>query len=164
MEHGARAKQLFLSGYNCAQSVFLAYQEEVGLDEATMLRLSSVLGGGMGGLREMCGAVSGMFLVMGQLYGYDDVTDKDAKAALYRQLQAMAHAFEGAHGSFVCRELLGLPEGATPAPSARTQAYYQDRPCAHLVESAARLLDEYMAENPPATEVSGDGASFDAKP
>lgn len=145
MNHMAKAEELFMSGYNCAQSVLLAYKEEIGIDEGDLMRMSSSLGGGMGGLREMCGAISSMFLVMGYLYGPGDPSDKQAKAAHYARLQAMAHQFAQATGSLRCSELLaGLKGGIPPAPSARSEAYYKERPCARLVGYAARLIDEYM--------------------
>ena len=103
-----RAMALFEEGYNCAQSVFLAFSDLHGMDTHTAAVLSSSFGGGMGRLREVCGAVSGMFLTAGILYGYDDPGAREEKAVHYARIQELAKAFEEKNGSIVCRELLGL--------------------------------------------------------
>ncbi len=136
-----------MSGYNCAQAVLLAYQEELGLDEKALLRMSSSMGGGMGGLREACGAVSSMFLVLGALVGPDDPTDSAAKKAHYHMLQGLAAQFEEAQGALRCSDLLkGLKDRPGPIPSDRTDEYYKTRPCIRFVSSAARLIDEKLIE------------------
>ncbi len=144
-----KARQLFLAGYNCAQAVFLAFSKELELDEQTALKLSAGFGGGMGRLREVCGAVSGMFMVLGLKYASADPTDQKAKAQLYARIQQLAKRFKEENGSIICRELLALPPGPQdPTPQARTQAYYQVRPCPEKVASAAALLEKYLQENP----------------
>lgn len=143
--HSDLARDLFEKGYNCAQSVFAAFCDETGLDFDTALKLSSSFGGGMGRLREVCGAVSSVFLVVGLKYGYTDPADKAAKTRHYRLIQDLAKRFQAQNGSIICRELLGLPPGADdPTPQDRTQAYYQTRPCGELVENAAKMLDDYI--------------------
>jgi C_GCAxxG_C_C family probable redox protein len=142
-----RATALFKEGYNCAQSVFAAYCEEVGMNFETALKLSSSFGGGMGRLREVCGAVSGMFMVVGMKYGYSDPKDVKAKEEHYRLIQELAKRFEEENGSIICRELLGLDhQRDIPVPEERNESYYQRRPCAELVRNAAKLLDEIMNE------------------
>jgi C_GCAxxG_C_C family probable redox protein len=117
------------------------------MDRDAALRLASSFGGGMGRLREVCGAVTGMFMVAGMLYGYTDAQDDEIKAAHYALIQSLAHTFREKHGSYVCRELLGLPEGESdPVPSKRTAAYYAARPCGELAYSAAELLDNLIAK------------------
>jgi C_GCAxxG_C_C family probable redox protein len=136
------AKELFSKGYNCSQSVFAAFCDETGLDIDTALKISSSFGGGMGRLREVCGAVSGMFMVVGMKYGYTDPFDKKAKTEHYKLIQDLAKQFEKENGSIICRELLGLSVKADiPVPEDRTESYYKKRPCAELVENAARILD-----------------------
>ena len=151
MDAGTRAesaKRNFLGGCNCAQSVVLAFDdvlEQQGMDPATAAKMASPLGGGMGRLREVCGAVSGMLLVLGLAEGYDDPEAFDAKKELYETVQELAGAFKDENGSIICRELLGLdagPSGATPEK--RTDAYYHDRPCSELVASAARILEDHL--------------------
>lgn len=142
-----KARALFEQGYNCAQAVFLAFLDETGLDEKTAARISSSFGGGMGRLREVCGAVSGMFLVLGTLRGADDPKDSETKTAQYRDIQELARRFRESNGSIVCRELLGLTEKTSePTPEKRTADYYKKRPCSELVAQAAQLLDEFLAE------------------
>lgn len=146
---GRAAMELFLSGYNCTQAVVLAYEDLIGMDRGTLLRMSSSFGGGMGRLREVCGTVSGMFLVAGFLYGYDDPGAFEEKAAHYGRIQELAARFRERQGSIVCRELLGLSGGADdPVPERRTEEYYRKRPCPQLAGLAAAILEQFIAENP----------------
>ncbi len=144
-KHGKIARQYFEEGYNCSQSVFLAFGEEYGIEPDLALKLASSFGGGMGRLREVCGAVSGMFMAAGMLYGYTDPKDHNAKTEHYKRIQYLAKKFEEKNGSIVCRELLGLDKKKdSPQPELRTAEYYKKRPCAELVEIAAQILEEYM--------------------
>ncbi|MBR3317954.1 MAG: C_GCAxxG_C_C family protein [Atopobiaceae bacterium] len=137
-----------MAGYNCSQSVVLAFDDvlaEHGIDAATMARLSSPFGGGMGRMREVCGAVSGMLMVLGVVEGYDDPKAFGAKKALYARVQEIAGAYREENGSIVCRELLGLGKGPSEAtPEKRTDAYYRKRPCPDLCACAARILAEHL--------------------
>lgn len=143
-----KAMELFKQGYNCAQAVFAAFCEDMGIDFETALKLSSSFGGGMGRLREVCGAVSGMFAVAGMKYGYTDPKDNKSKAAHYKLIQKLAAQFKAKNHSIICRELLGLDIGPdNPAPELRTDAYYKKRPCAELVGCAARLIEERINKN-----------------
>lgn len=143
-----KARELFQQGYNCAQSVFLAFEDLYQIDHKTALMLSSSFGGGMGRLREVCGAVSGMFMVAGVLYGYDSPKDYEAKKEHYERIQYLAHRFEEINGSIVCRTLLGLDHGKdSPAPEHRTNEYYKKRPCGRLVEIAAWIMHQYISEH-----------------
>ena len=147
MEHSMKAAELFLSGYNCAQSVMVAFCDVTGLEESFAAKYSSAFGGGMGRIREVCGAVSGMFMVLGLLYGYDTPGDDVSKMQLYTEVQALAGKFREEVGSIVCREILKNPP-TDPTPSPRTEEYYKIRPCARMVFTAARLMDEFIAEHP----------------
>ena len=149
MNHEELAVQNFMSGYNCAQAVFLAFAPDIGMDRDAAARLSSSFGGGMGRLREVCGALSGIFLAAGALYGYDVIGDDDVKMAHYALIQDLAAKFRAEHGTILCRELIGRSGPEDPRPEPRTQAYYDHRACAKFVATAARLLEEYMAEHPP---------------
>lgn len=141
------AKNLFLSGYNCSQSVVGAFAEEIGMDFHEAVRLVSSFGGGMGRLREVCGAVSGMFFVAGALYGYSDPKDFNAKKEHYERIQLLAARYKEQTGSIVCRELLGL-EGRdrSPSPSERSPEYYKKRPCPDMVGLAAEIMERYIEE------------------
>ena len=143
MTRAERAEAYFKEGYNCAQAVALTFQDLMGVDKETLLKLSSSFGGGLGRLREVCGAVSGMAFVMGSVSGYSDPKDTEGKTAHYSRLQDMAAKFKKYTGSIVCRELLGgAPAGG--APEARTEAYYKKRPCAALVRLAAAIVAEEL--------------------
>ena len=141
------AHKYFTDGYNCAQSVFAAFHEEMGMDEKTALKISSAFGGGLGRLREVCGAVSGMFMVLSCLYGYDDPNAGAEKKQLYARVQELAGKFRDINGSIICRELLDNPP-SDPNPSPRTAQYYAQRPCVRMVMTAADLLDEFIENNP----------------
>ena len=147
MEHRTSAGENFLSGYNCAQSVAVAFCDVTGLDEKMTTRMMSGFGGGMGRLREVCGAVSGMFFVLSYLYGYDTPGDDTGKMRTYADVQALAAKFRETCGSIVCREILKNPP-TDPKPSPRTEEYYKKRPCARMVFTAATLMDEYIAAHP----------------
>ena len=147
MDHGMKAAELFLSGYNCAQSVAVAFCDVTGLDEKMTTRMMSGFGGGMGRLREVCGAVSGMFFVLSYLYGYDTPGDDTGKMRTYADVQALAAKFRETCGSIVCREILKNPP-TDPKPSPRTEEYYKKRPCARMVFTAATLMDEYIVAHP----------------
>lgn len=147
MNHSEKAAELFFEGYNCAQAVAVAFCDVTGLDEKTTAKMVSAYGGGMGGLREVCGAVSGMFFVLGNLYGYDDPKNDAGKKQLYAQIQALAEQFKQEHTTIICRDLLGnLAKNPTPSP--RTPEYYAKRPCVRFVMTAAQLLDEFIEQNP----------------
>ena len=148
MTRGEKAEALFLEGYNCAQAVVIAFEDLHGLDRETVAKLSSSFGGGMARLREVCGSVSGMFMVAGLLYGYDDPKDYDKKTEHYARIQQLAKDFKTLNGSIVCRELLGLGnEKEGPAPDKRTEEYYKKRPCAELVGMAAAIMEQYILDN-----------------
>ena len=146
MDRGMKAAQLFLDGYNCAQAVAVTFCDVMNLDEKTAARMVSAFGGGMGRLREVCGAVSGMFFVLSYLYGYDDPNDV-TKKELYCAVQELADKFRQANGSIVCREILKNPP-TDPTPSPRTEEDYKLRPCARMVLTAATLMEEFIVAHP----------------
>lgn len=140
-----KAVDNFKKGYNCAQSVFLAFASEFGFDDETALKLSSSFGGGMGRLREVCGAVSSMFAIAGLKDGYTSPTDDEIKAQHYARIQFLAEMFKAEHETIICRDLLGLPEGADePTPSERTEQYYQERPCESFIRTAAEIIESQI--------------------
>lgn len=147
MDHGMKAAELFLQGYNCAQAVAVAFCDVTGLEEKTAARMVSAFGGGMGRIREVCGAVSGMFFVLSYLYGYDTPGDDVSKKELYTQVQALAAGFREECGSIICREILKNPP-TDPTPSPRTAEYYAQRPCARMVFTAAKLMEDFIGEHP----------------
>ena len=149
MDHVQYAGELFVGGYNCAQAVAVAFRDVTGLSEEFSARMAVSFGGGLGRLREVCGAVSGMALVAGLLYGSPDPNDSAAKRAHYQLVQLLAQRFREQAGSIICREILKNPP-ADPVPSPRTPEYYADRPCARMVMLAASILDDYIAEHPVA--------------
>lgn len=148
IDHSEKARELFFSGCNCAQSVAVAFCDLTGLSQEQAARLSCSFGGGIGRLREVCGALSGMMLVLGQLYGYDDPGEGDCnKQAHYILVQSLAKQFQAECGSLICRELLNNPP-SDPNPTPRTQDFFKTRPCARFVMTAARILDQYIADHP----------------
>lgn len=138
-----KAMSLFRdAGYNCSQAVFAAFCDVTGVPEDTAVRIASSFGGGMGRMREVCGAVTGMFMVAGMLRGYTDMEDKAAKTAHYALIQELAGEFRAECGSIVCRELLGGTADTAPVPTDRTAEFYRKRPCVELVGLAAGILEK----------------------
>lgn len=148
MEHKNLAVELFNEGYNCAQAVMVAFCDLTGLQKDFAARIASPYGGGMGRMRQVCGAVSGMLMVTGLLYGYEDPKDTEGKRALYKLEQDLAGQFKAQTGSIICGELLKNPD-TDPNPSPRTEEYYKLRPCARMVYLASEILDAHIQSHPP---------------
>ena len=145
--YSKKAVENFKSGYNCAQSVFLAFADEFNIDKETALKLSSSFGGGMGRLREVCGAVSSMFAIAGLKHGYTSNNDDVAKTKHYELIQSLAQDFKEEFGTIICRELLNLPQGAdSPIPSKRTEEYYQERPCEDFIKYASEIIEKRLLD------------------
>ena len=140
--YAEQAAEFFSQGYNCCQSVFLAFAGHYGIDRETALKLSCSFGGGMGRMRQVCGAVSGMALICGLETGNTDSGDRQAKTKNYEIMRRLASVFREKNGSIVCGELLGLSDQEKRKESARTEEYYKKRPCKELVRCAAEILEE----------------------
>ena len=143
----------FRQGYNCSQSVVLAYLDLLDMEKEQAMKMSQPFGGGMGRMRQVCGAVSGMFFVLGALKGSAAPENLEAKKETYDFVQKLAADFEEKNGSIICRQLLGLEEkqssvgeafriGTTPEP--RSEEYYKKRPCESLVGDACEIMEEFL--------------------
>ena len=144
MSRGQKAEEYFKSGYNCAQAVVMAFADVIGGDTQAYLRLSSSFGGGIGRLREVCGAFSGSCMVAGLLRGYDNENGVD-KGSHYALIQRLAIKNKLQNGSIICKELLGATVNLSSAdPSVRTAEYVKKRPCAELCRIAADILAEEL--------------------
>lgn len=141
-----KAKALFKNGFNCSQSVFATYAPDFGIDEKMALRMSASFGGGIGRMRQTCGAACGLFMLAGLENGSTTEHDAEGKENNYKLVQQFAEKFKEINGSCVCSELLGLEIGSpiTPKPEARTEQYFKKRPCPLLVESAAQIWEDYQ--------------------
>lgn len=139
------AVKTFEAGYTCAQSVFATYADLFGMDRETALKLASPMGGGIGRMREVCGAVSAMALLAGLKEGNTDPANEEGKERIYLLTRQLAEKFKERHGTIICRELLGI-EGMEKSakPSERTESYYNKRPCSRLVETAAGIVEEML--------------------
>lgn len=160
-----QAVALFYEGYNCSQSVFAAYADLFGMDKETALKIAASFGGGIGRMREVCGAASGMFLVAGMLTGATEGKDQLAKKKNYEVVQYMAAEFKKQNGgSYICRELLGLDKAGNSeisgntTPEARTEAYYKKRPCIKTIQGAAELIECLLLQ--PLVQVDETGAEY----
>lgn len=144
MTKGELAESLFRNGLNCSQAVAAAFSDEINMDKELVKRLTIGFGGGMGRMREVCGAVSGMTFVLSAIYVNDD------RAKIYERVQTVANEYKKENGSIVCRELLGLGKKGsdTPIPEERTAEYYKKRPCPKLIAMSADILDRYIEANP----------------
>lgn len=158
-----QAVALFKEGYNCSQSVFAAYADLFGMDKKTALRVSASFGGGIGRMREVCGAANGMFMVAGMLTGATEGKDQVAKKNNYEVVQRLAAAFKEENGgTYICRELLGLGKDGKKAdtrettPDARTEEYYKKRPCLKTIQGAAALVERMLLEGLVKTDEAGN--------
>ena len=148
MDRGQLAYDNFLKGYNCSQSVIMAYSDffpEESLE--TVIKISSSFGGGMGRLREVCGTVSGAFMVLGEVYGYKEAGDGERKKDLNRRIEEPAARLEKANRSMVPVSLLKKKKKSDAVPEERTKEYYLRRPCPGYCRSSASLLQQYLMEN-----------------
>ena len=145
--HSERAAELFCTGCNCSQAVLVAFAEDCGMDEKIAMKLSSSFGGGMGRLREVCGAFSGISLVVGALCGYGDAIS-DKKAEHYALIRELAEEFKSVNGgSIICRELLdGTEKLSAQNPAVRTEEYKHKRPCYEIVANSADILEKKLKE------------------
>ena len=145
MKRKDKARELFQSGYNCAQAVVGAYSDLFGTDSKEAMRAAECFGGGMGRMRLTCGAVSGMFMVASLKYSKGEPKDTETRTKIYETVREMAKRFEDKNGTIVCGELLGLDKAEKSAqPEARTEAYYKKRPCIGCVEDCAGILEEML--------------------
>ena len=145
-----KAVELFKSGYNCSQSVVAAFADMYGFTQEQAVRMSASFGGGIGRMRETCGAACGLFLIAGLETGATEATDREGKAANYAVVQELAAEFKKRNGSLICGELLGLKkkEPISTVPEERNTQYYSKRPCAKRVEEAAIIGVEYLEKHP----------------
>lgn len=150
MTHAEKAAKIFFDGYNCAQSVFMAFCDLTGFDESTAAMISAPFGGGMGRMREVCGALSGMYMVLGKLYGYDDATDPELKLKLYADVRELGESFKKVHGSVVCREIVKISAENhledTPE-NAKLKALGHNPHCLSCVITASVLIDDYISKH-----------------
>ena len=144
-----KAVALFKEGFNCSQSVVAAFADMYGFTPEQALKMSASFGGGIGRMRETCGAACGLFLLAGLETGATEGADRDGKAANYKLVQELAEEFKQRNGALKCADLLGLSkkEPVVSTPEARTAQYYVKRPCAKMVEEAARIWCEYLKKN-----------------
>ena len=143
MSSGQKALDLFNSGYNCSQAVVLAFKDKLNLPEQTLIAMSSSFGGGISRLREVCGCISSMALILGILYGNYDVNNVQEKANHYGLIQKLALKFKEKFNTYNCAELLGkLKEVESPTPSVRNEAYYSSRPCGKFIYYMAELIEK----------------------
>lgn len=143
MNRAKLAEDYFKKGYSCSQAVVLAYQDLIHLDKEDILKIASPFGGGMGRLREVCGAFSGALIVLGYLKG-NPTTDLKRKEKLYRTIQLMAKDFTKVNGFLTCRGLLNLKDKSSPKPSVRSKKYYAQRPCAKIIYNSVKVLNKYL--------------------
>ncbi len=138
-KYSDRAVELFMEGKNCSQAVFVAFAPDLGLAEDTALAVSIGLGGGVGRMREVCGAVSGSAMVVGLKH------PEMSKKEVYEKVRLIIDEFRKTNHSIVCKELLGLsvPEKSS-VPEERTAEYYQKRPCVKIVEDAALAVEKIL--------------------
>lgn len=135
----------FKEGYNCSQSVVLAFKDVLTIDANELCKIASPFGGGISRMRETCGAVTGMVLVLANLIGYSTPETGEKKHELYKNTQEILKIFENKYGSLTCRRLLNLNVvHDDPKPSNRDHSFFMNRPCPELIGGAAELLEIFL--------------------
>ncbi|MBE6275792.1 MAG: C_GCAxxG_C_C family protein [Bacteroides sp.] len=144
-----KAVSLFKEGFNCSQAVVAAFADQYGFTREQALRMSASFGGGIGRMRETCGAACGLFMLAGLETGATEGANREGKAANYALVQELAEEFKRRNGALRCADLLGLSskEPVVSTPEQRTSQYYAKRPCAKMVEEAARIWSEYLEKH-----------------
>ena len=150
-----KAVALFKEGFNCSQSVVAAFADKYGFTHEQALKMSASFGGGIGRMRETCGAACGLFMLAGLETGATEGADREGKAANYKLVQELAEEFKKRNGALKCADLLGLSakEPVVSTPEARTAQYYAKRPCVKMVEEAARIWCEYLEKQSEYKEI-----------
>jgi C_GCAxxG_C_C family probable redox protein len=146
MDRGEKAREYFLQGYACSQSVVLAFADVVNVDKSTLLKLSLPFGGGFSRLREVCGAISGAAFIIGAILSTDEIS-QDNKKQVYAAVQEFTALFRQKNGTIICRELLAnanVPVEKGGEAEVRREEYYKKRPCPQIVADAANCLQEYL--------------------
>lgn len=152
-EREKQAVRNFAEGCNCAQAVLLTYADVLGLTREQAAMVSVGFGGGIGRLRDNCGAFSAAVMLCGVLEGREGAL-KEHRPQTYARVQEVYRRFVERNGTINCAELLGRPAGPeAPVPEARTQAYYKSRPCARIIRSACKIIDEMLAETAAGAEM-----------
>ena len=145
-----RAVDYFMAGYGCCQSVVAAFADLYGLDDLLAKKVAAGFGGGVGRMRMMCGAVSGIVILTGLDCGQTEGSDREGKSACYKVVQELLAQSKQANGSLICAEILGFQGHEKAAcsyvASERTAEYYKSRPCVAKVESAARIFADYLKQ------------------
>lgn len=141
------AEKYFKDGYNCTQAIVLAYSDIIGIDKVSLATISAPFGAGMGRLREVCGAVSGMIMVSGYVFKANNPNDSESLKRSYNGVQVLAKEFTDKNGSIVCRELLGLNSKNDNTTVDNTKKHYTKRPCSEYVCDCARIIGEVINNN-----------------
>lgn len=146
MTKAEKAVELFKEGYNCSQSVVGAFCEDFGIDFDTAMKMSEPFGGGMGRMRLTCGAVSGMFMLVGMKYSKAQGGDLETRKLVYETVQEMAEEFKNKNGTITCAELLGadIPKNGGAVPTPRTETFYKKRPCIGCIADCAEIAEKYL--------------------
>lgn len=147
MTRKEQAINYFKEGYNCTQAVVLAFKDLLTIDASELCKIASPFGGGISRMRETCGAVTGMVLVLGNLLGYSTPETSSVKKELYEKTQEILKIFENKYGSLTCRVFLNVNvKHDDPTPSVRDHSFFEKRPCPELIGGAAEILDNFLEE------------------
>lgn len=145
MTRKEQAIEYFKQGYNCSQAVVLTFKDVLTIDAEELCKIASPFGGGISRMRETCGAVTGMVLVLGNLVGYSTPETGEKKHELYKKTQEILKIFENRYGSLTCGKLLNLTQKHDdPKPSSRDHSFYLNRPCTELIGGAAEILEDSL--------------------
>jgi len=147
MTRKEQSQEFFKQGYNCTQAVVMTFADVLTIDPKELCKIASPFGGGLSRMRETCGAVTGMVLVLGNLIGYDTPETGEKKHELYKNTQELLRIFENKYGSLTCRVLLNLTQKHDDSkPSDRDSSFYLKRPCLELIGGASEILEKFLQE------------------
>lgn len=144
MNRQKTAKELFSSGFNCAQSVFAVFDRDFGMNLETALKVSASFGGGICRTGSICGAVSGALMVLGMKYGQTDAACPQDKTNTYAKGKEFMEAFRAANGYCVCRDLLTCDLGTPEGQAAFKEQGLHDKVCTKAVLSAIEIVEKMI--------------------
>lgn len=136
----------FLSGYNCAQSIFYSFCDDLQCDKNTALKLACGFGAGMGRREEVCGAVTGGILVLGAKYGRGETDDRAATELTYAKTRELMDQFAAKHGTYMCRNLLhGCDLTTEEGRKFFKENELLNKVCAPCVQSVVEILENIIS-------------------
>ncbi len=143
MTSAEKAVSAFQAGYNCAQSTFMAFIDDLGIEKRQAMKLASGFGGGMGRMQEVCGAVSGGILALGATFGHGEPSESEAQKKTYTLVQELMKRFKAQHASCLCRDLVqGIDLKTEEGQKQFKERDLRNKVCVPCVRTAVEIVEE----------------------